>query len=518
MPQSTSFNLPFRPVPIFPLQANQNYTQFRQKLETIDDILKKSNLDEFMIQKALEIRKTQKSDPTTYQRGLETFIKQARTAFRVCILRSLKGCAAVRSLEISLADSALEKWFCFIDNFDQVKAPSKSTIDRYKNMFGEEVPKEAFQMLLEKAASAPESYDSNIEAAVNILGFEMPTNLLEVWYDSTCLNLNIHFPVDWVQLGSCCKSLLRSIHTIRKHGVINRMPKGAAGKLLNELNNISIELGNARRRKDSKTKRKQVFRRLKIFSIRIAQHAHKHIELLKKHREKKTSLSQAQADFIINRMQGILEQLPKVRQVAHERIIGERRVASKDKIISPFETNAKVMARGKSGAEVEFGNQLMIGENRDGLIVFYELYEEIKSDSKLYTDAILQTEQTVGAKLELICGDRGFSDVKTQQKITESRPDLKDHTCPKSVDLLKRSMEDDEFKKSQKRRCQTEARIAIIKNVYHNGRTLSKGIASQRLELNWVMLTHNLCKLAQMRMQEAKNRKEAKQKQLKKAS
>ena len=217
MPQSTSYNLPFRPIPIIPFQPNQNYTQFRQQLETIDDILQKSNLDEFMIQQALKMRKEHKPDPTAYQRGLETFIKQARTAFRVCILRSLKGCAAVRSLEISLADSALEKWFCFIDNFDQVKAPSKSTIDRYKKMFGEEAPKKAFQMLLEKAASTPESYDPSIEAAVNILGFEIPTNLLEVWYDSTCLNLNIHFPVDWVQLGSCCKSLLRSINTIHKH-------------------------------------------------------------------------------------------------------------------------------------------------------------------------------------------------------------------------------------------------------------------------------------------------------------
>ena len=108
--------------------------------------------------------------------------------------------------------------------------------------------------------------------------------------------------------------------------------------------------------------------------------------------------------------------------------------------------------------------------------------------------------------------------MKTQLNITKNRPELKDHTCPKSVDLLKQSMEDPEFKKSQKRRCQTEARIAILKNVYQRGRTLSKGITSQRLELSWVMLTHNLCKLAQMRMQEAKKRKEAKQKKLEKAS
>ena len=517
MPALSSFNLPFRPVPNLPFRPNQNYVQFRKELETMDDILQRSGLDEFMLQQALEKRESEKSDPAAFQRGLEAFIKQARTAFRVSILRALKGCDPVRSLEISLADSELERWFCFIDNFDQVRSPSKSSIDRYKNMFGPDAPQKAFEMLLQKAASSPENYDSSIESAINILGYETPPNLLEVWYDSTCLKLNIHFPVDWVQLGSCCKSLLHSISTIRNHGILNRMPKGT-DDLLNELNKISIELGNARRRKDSRTKRKEVFRRLKKFSNRVANHARKHMELLVKNREEKTTLSEAQATHIIERMEDILKQLPEVKRVANERIIGERKVPSNEKIISPFETSAKIMVRGKSGAEVEFGNQLMIGENRDGLIVFYELYEEVKSDSKLYIEAIEKTEETVGSTLELICGDRGYSDIKTQAQIVESRPDLKDHTCPKSVDLLQKALAAPEFRRSQKRRCQSEGQIAILKHVYQRGKTLSKGIDSQGLELSWVMLTHNLRKLAQMRILEENNREQARKEEIREAS
>ena len=178
MPALSSFNLPFRPVPNLPFRPNQNYVQFRKELETMDDILQRSGLDEFMLQQALEKREREKSDPAAFQRGLEAFIKQARTAFRVSILRALKGCDPVRSLEISLADSELERWFCFIDNFDRVRSPSKSSIDRYKNMFGPDAPQKAFEMLLQKAASSPENYDSSIESAINILGYETPPNLL----------------------------------------------------------------------------------------------------------------------------------------------------------------------------------------------------------------------------------------------------------------------------------------------------------------------------------------------------
>ena len=122
-------------------------------------------------------------------------------------------------MAIRLGDSPLDQWFCFVENFDQIKAPAKSSIDRFKNIFTEADRQAAFQMLLQKGASSPDCYDQDLESAVNLLGLEMPVNLLEAWYDSTCMSVNIHFPVDWVQLGDCCRSLLKAVRTIRKHGI-----------------------------------------------------------------------------------------------------------------------------------------------------------------------------------------------------------------------------------------------------------------------------------------------------------
>jgi len=339
-------------------------------------------------------------------------------------------------------------------------------------------------MLLQKAASAPDSYDPVLEKSLNLLGFEMPADLLEVWYDGTCMAVNIHFPTDWVQLGDCCKSLLKTIRTIRSHGIINRMPAGGSDELLSELIQLIIAFGNARRRKDSKRLRKQILRELKKFSDRCAHHANRHRELLVKHREEKTDLSEGQSVLLVRNLDNILTQLPIIKKQAHDRIIGERRIKQNEKILSVYEPDIKVILRGKSGAEVKFGNQLMIGENRDGLITYFELYDDVKNDWSRLENALKQTEINIGQQLNLVVGDRGYSDPKTEARVAKNYPDLTNHIFPKSTKQHNEKRKDPEFKKSQKRRAQTEARIAILTNNYQRGRSLSKGIESQRMELN----------------------------------
>jgi len=512
LPTSYCHTLPFRPVPISPQRPCKNYRDYRSEIETIDDILQRSGLDDFMLNEALKIRFEAETQEGKSTHASEGFTKHCRSAFRISILRALKGTASVRGLEITLADSPLEQWFCFLENFDQIKAPSKSSIDRYKNIFGSEAHQRAFDMLLQKAASSPQAYDIELEAVVNLLGFEFPTNLLEVWYDSTCHSPNIHFPTDWVQLGDCCRSLLLAIDCIRRHGVKNRMPRGGVNNFLTRLNQLLIEFGNARRRKDSKSLRKEILRRLKKFAKCVAKHARSHRNLLKGQREQQTDLSPAQAALILDRIDDKLEQLPRAIKQAHERIIGERRVPNKDKILSIHEPLVKVYTRGKSGAEIEYGNQLLIGENRDGLITHYELFEDIKIDSSRLERAIELTEKSISGTLELAVTDRGFSNEKVNDKLTESHPNLTNHCCAKSPSQMKEQLKMSEFKSNQKRRAQTEARIAILTNCYQRGRSLSKGIKSQRQELDWVMLAHNLRKLARMRLKEERQRKLDKEK------
>ena len=229
-----------------------------------------------------------------------------------------------------------------------------------------------------------------------------------------------------------------------------------------------------------------------------------------------TDLSAAQAQLVIDRIDKTLALLPVLKKQAHERIIGGRRFPAKDKILSNHEPSTNVIVRGKSGAEVEFGNPLLIGENREGLIVHWELFEDVRNDNKLLPAAVAKTEKTIGGLLDLICGDRGFSDEKMEGELIKNHPGLQNHITPKSPARLREKLEDPDFAASQKRRAQTEARIGIITNNYQPGRSLSKGLDSRRQELRWIMLAHNLRVLARKRLREQAAR-EASQKKNRRA-
>jgi len=99
---------------------------------------------------------------------------------------------------------------------------------------------------------------------------------------------------------------------------------------------------HTRSKKDGKRKRKAIFRKMKKLTRVVANHAIEHFELLDKHWEQK-GLSRKQAERILGQISNFVDKLARAIRNAHERIIGERQVASSnillyfDLRIVPFE-------------------------------------------------------------------------------------------------------------------------------------------------------------------------------------
>lgn len=188
-----------------------------------------------------------------------------------------------------------------------------------------------------------------------------------------------------------------------------------------------------------------------------------------------------------------------VHQV-HERLISERRVANKDKILSLYEPDVRVMVRGKVDAEVEFGNGFYLAEQADGLIVDWTfIKKQPPGDNKLLTDSLMRLTKKYG-KPKSYSADRGFD-------AESNRNDLKKQTIvngiyPRSIPALKERLEDDEFRRLQTRRAGTEVRIGIFKNAYLGTPLRNKGFSNRKTRPEWCLLAHNLWKLARMTTQE----------------
>ena len=96
-----------------------------------------------------------------------------------------------------------------------------------------------------------------------------------------------------------------------------------------------------------------------------------------------------------------------------------------------------------------------------------------------------------------VATDRGFASAANSKALADS--DTFDALCPRQPAELKRKMKGQKFARLQRRRAQTEGRIAILKHGFLGRPMRAKGFAHRELALAWGVLTHNLWILARMK-------------------
>lgn len=497
-----SFQPDFRP-PLPQIEAPKEFLEKRALYETIDDMLRRSGVDEKFV--SLAVAEAQGKTPKGSFLNPK-FLEHSFRALRCNIVRKLEGNTPFRELSNTLADSHLLQWFCHIEKFGGIKVPSKSTLSRYQSWVSKESLETIITEVLQCAGNTADCDDHSQR-----LGLEAPIDLAEAWIDGTCLKADIHFPTDWVLLIDAGRTLMRASILIRKAGLKNRMPQSPED-LLREMNKLGIGMSQQRRQKDARKQRKRILRKMKKLVKRIEEHACKHRDMLEKHWQE-TEWSEGCARQIIARIDGILEQLPEAKRQAHERIIGNRQVKSSEKILSLYEKELNVIVRGKLGKEVEFGNGLLLAEQKDGLLVDWHLSENNSAEVNMLVSSVERILNRVGGLFKRACTDRGFqsqaNDQALEQRGVESR------ACPRNINELHERMKESDFAASQKRRSQTEARVSIVSRGFLGTPLLAKGFANRQQAVHWAVLAHNLWVLARLRLAQESQRREREQAQAK---
>ena len=467
--------------------GNADYRERRLMLERIDRELMVTGLEMRFVEERIRQAKTEGGLST---RRRQNVIKHAIRALRCTLARMLLG-DDLRGMAVCLAESALLQWFCRIDELDAVKVPAKSTLQRYENMITPQELKELNMMLLRYVA---------VEGSAQKVGLGYPVDLGRFFLDSTCVPANIHFPVDWTLLRDGAGTLLAAIILIRKYGLKHRIM--APAMLMRRMNSLCMEMTHARRRTDSIKTRKMILRKLKKLTKMIRKHGERYYDLLSA-RWPETNWTHHQAQQVLNRMRNVLEQLPEAMRQAHERIIGERPVANAAKILSLYEPDIHVIVRGKAGAEVEFGNTLLICEQEQGLIVDYELFkEQAPADAGLLSGCTRRLQNNFAGLLPQgdfkisLTGDRGCDSRANQSRLA----DIKWFNAVAARDplQLQRQRKKSRFVKEQTRRAQTEGRIGIIKINFIGDPLPAKGFTGRSLRVAWAVLAHNLWVVARL--------------------
>ena len=151
-----------------------------------EELFIKYSLDVAYVNKAISVFGSDKS-PRLTAKEIEAVRGNAIFALRASILRKHLR-LPLRGFVLALSHSDLHKWFCRINRFSTPKVPGKSTISDYGNMIPVELTK-ALDAQLQKFVQSD---------TCSIL--DEPVDFSQCYLDSTCIQANIHFPVDWLLL------------------------------------------------------------------------------------------------------------------------------------------------------------------------------------------------------------------------------------------------------------------------------------------------------------------------------
>ena len=464
-----------------------DYENFRATIERIDRLLIDSEVESQAIELALE--RGQPMSVKARQKRANFALK----ALRMETLRYLLGGISFRHLSRALGSSDLLADFCRVRHIDGIRGISKSTLERASKFFSEEQLRALHRTLTEVVGDA--------DLARQVVGLDKPIDTTICLIDGTCLEVNIHWPTDWVLLKDVAGTLLKAIRLIReKAGLRHRMPIEPE-PLARQMNRLCIQMTHSRRRKDSARQRKGILRQMKKLLKRIGEHARSHRELLQACWEQ-SDYSEKQVQQILTRMERMSELIPVVIKQAHERIIGGRQVKNAEKVLSVYEPDAQVIVRGKAGQEVEFGNTLFLGESVEGYLLDWKLYgSRTPSENEQMQESLQrQNRFNLAEPIAAMCADRGFASQRARRQLAQEG--IYDALCPRDPKQLKKRMEEPHFRQLQKRRASTEGRIGVLKNRWQAGRLRSKGFANRSISVAWSVLSHNLWKMAKMLAQQ----------------
>ena len=466
----------------------KDYTDFDRELTRIDELLRTSEVEALFLRLSVEQLRAQaaKEARTLSPEDIARHREQSRLALRCEILRTLIGQISYRDMSLRLALSARERQFCGIGELDRVRVPSKSRLQTYTHWLPDETMRQILAQLLRSASTQAGSQRMGLAAQIEL-------DLLLM--DTTCLEANIHFPIDWLLLRDAARTLINAIKLIRRRGLCARMTTPET--FLARMNKLSIGMAMAGRKTDSKKIKKAFLRTMKTLLDTIARHATRHRAELDKHWAQ-TDLTRGQAEKILRQIDHITAQLPAIKKQAHERIIGGRLVDNADKILSLYETDIHLIIRGKSGAQIEWGNTLHIAENADGLIIDHMLYREAgPGDPKILRESIARIEALNLGTIHGIGTDKGFASRANSKILSEK--DIIDGTCPRDPGAhTERLKTDPIFAAIQQRRAQTEGKIGNLKNDFLGGILRAKGYKNRTAAVNWAILAHNLRKIARL--------------------
>ena len=391
---------------------------------------------------------------------------------RMLIVKRLYG-FSYEQTEQFVSDSLVLRQFC---RLYLEPAPDDTTLIRWANLIGPKTLEQLNDRVVELARSLKVTRGRKLRV------------------DSFVVETNIHHPSDSSILGDGVRVLSRLLRRAKKVvGEGAELGKEAFRTRTRSTRRLAQQMHRLARRKGE-----EVTAQMKGAYERL-------IEVVKK--------TQAQAQRVCGvlrtQTQGSAKQLvaqfehylPLVEQALCQtvvRVIKEKAVASKEKILSLFEPHSQVVVRHKAGKPVEFGRKLWLNEVDGGIISSYALVDGGGTDAPYLAGSLEEHERLFGKAPWLLAGDRGVSSPENEKRAQEAGVKRVVLPCvgkapPGRVEQERSGW----FRRGFRFRAGIEGRISVLQRKYGLERCLDHGEDGMGRWVGWGIVTANLAKIGQ---------------------
>lgn len=192
--------------------------------------------------------------------------------------------------------------------------------------------------------------------------------------------------------------------------------------------------------------------------------------------------------------------IPLARQVihqAHQRVIQGQQVHAREKVVSLFEPQTRIIPRHKGGAALEFGRQVMLDEVDGGILTRAYILADGESEHHQAVPATPHHQRLFGRVPRLVAADRGLhaADVETQLRALGVR-----HVAIPWTGRVGAARLANERQRTWRRcyrwRAGIEGRIHVLRRDYGLHHARSHGLSGLARDLGWGIAAHNLHQIA----------------------
>ncbi len=192
----------------------------------------------------------------------------------------------------------------------------------------------------------------------------------------------------------------------------------------------------------------------------------------------------------------LLDAVTQLIRQTRVRLAGEV-PASKSRRVPLHDSDARPIRKASLATPTQFGYTGQVTDNRDGIVVDYEIEAGMPPDAPRLAPAIARAITGTGVVPDAVTADRGYGQTSVDDALADLGVPLVAILRKGQPGKSRQQVEaEDRFVELVKWRTGAEGRIAALKRQHGWGRARLRGLQGARTWCGWGVLSHNAIKIA----------------------